>query len=228
MAPTLYHVPRTISSPIFQALLELNLVDKSVVVVETLTFAELKSPEHLARNPMGTSPAFTDEENEIAIWESGAVMTYLLEAYDDKFQLHPEPGRAPPAERAKFLHLQQYIIATVYPFLATLFIHMLKQKEEQDLKYVDEAKSKWRTLLAPTLMKFLGDSPYFMGEKLSAIDLLVAKPLNNASSLGILSDFPELEAVFQRVKCLKSFAIAYGAEQSESPSQKLVLVPASD
>ena len=57
--PTLYHVPKTISSPIAQILIDLNLAE-TTVHIETLAFADLKSPEHLARNPMGTSPTFVD------------------------------------------------------------------------------------------------------------------------------------------------------------------------
>jgi glutathione S-transferase len=226
MPPTLYHVPKTISSPIYQALLELNVVDKPVKV-ETLTFAQLKSPEHLARNPMGTSPAFTDEEHDIAIWESGAVLTYLLDLYDKDFALQPQPGKSLPSQRANFLHLQQYILATVYPFVATLYIHTLKRKEDQDQAYVENSKDKWRTLLAPTLIRFLGDAPYFMGETLSVIDLLAAKPLNNVNSMGMLSEFPTLHAVFQKVYSLPSFAKAYSAPE-EAPCiecRSMLMIP---
>eukprot|EP00985_Skeletonema_marinoi_P002303 scaffold965_cov118-Skeletonema_marinoi.AAC.1 len=210
MAPTLYHVPRTISSPIVQILLELGVKD---VNIETLTFAELKSPAHLARNPMGSSPAFTDEDNGIAIWESGAVLTYLLETYDTQHKFHPKQGTATPLERANFLHLQQYIIATVYPFLASLFLQTLKPEHEQDQGYISSAKEKWLTLLAPTLTGFLGGQPFFMGNAISSIDFLIAKPLNNAKSLDLLEQFPDLDALFKRVSCMPSFAKAYDMEE---------------
>jgi glutathione S-transferase len=212
MAPTLYHVPKTISSPIVQALSILNLIDNPIKV-ETLTFDDLKSREHLARNPMGSSPAFV--YGNIEIWESGAVLTYLLETYDTEGKLHPQPGNCPPAQRAKFLHLQQYIIATVYPFLSSLYIHTLKPEKEQDQVYVRQAKAKWRALLGPVLVKFLGDAPYFMGDQLTVIDLLVAKPLNNVNSMSMLKEFPTLDAVFQKVSALPSFAEAYNLKDSK-------------
>jgi len=210
MALTLYHVPRTISSPIVQILLELAVED---VNIETLTFAQLKSPSHLARNPMGTSPAFTDEDTGIAIWESGAVLTYLLETYDTQHKFHPKQGAVSPLERAKFLHLQQYIIATVYPFLASLFLHTLKPEHEQDHGYISSAKEKWLTLLAPTLTEVLGEQPFFLGNHISSIDFLIAKPLSNAKSLNLLEQFPNLDALFSRVSCMPSFAIAYDTEE---------------
>ena len=104
--------------------MELNLVDNPVKV-ETLSFADLKTPAHLSRNPMGSSPTFVDEERSIQIWESGAVLQYLLEEYDTNFKLYPQPGVAKPRDRAKFLHVQQYITATVYPFVASLFAKWL-------------------------------------------------------------------------------------------------------
>lgn len=230
-SPTLYHVPRTISSPIVQVLSDLEAVagcdGEDRVKIETLTFADLKTPEHLAKNPMGTSPTFVDESNGIAIWESGAVLTYLLEVYDPDYKLHPSPSSS-KLERANFLHLQQYIIATVYPFVASLFIHTLQPEEEQDKDYVENAKDQWRTLLAPTLTKFLGDSRFFMGDNISAIDYLVTKPLGNADSLGLLdeNDFPGLRAVYEEIRKTPSYQLAYTTNRKVGTRRSLVLLPA--
>ena len=214
--PTLYHVPRTISSPIYQTLLHLNL--SQTIQVETLTFADLKTHAHLTRNPMGTSPAFTDEHEGIAIWESGAVLSYILQVYDTTYELHPNPQSCSKMELAKFLHLQQFIITTVYPFVASLYIHTLKPVEEQDEKYIQAAKEKFITLLAPTLMTFLhseqDDGPFFFS-KISAIDYLVAKPLNNAKDLGLLDSFPELRNLLDRIQSLPSFAVAYKIQNDD-------------
>jgi glutathione S-transferase len=122
--PTLYHVPKTIFSPIYQILLHLHLTP-DVIQVKTLTFSDLKSPQHLDRNPMGTSPAFTDDQEGIAIWESGAVLSYILQMYDTSYQLHPNPKSCSKLAFAKFLHVQQFIIATLYPFIASSYIHTL-------------------------------------------------------------------------------------------------------
>ncbi len=221
----MYHVPRTISSPIVQAILELNLLDHPIRV-ETLTFADLKSASHLAINPMGTSPAFTSP-GPIVMWESGAVMTHILETYDVHHQLHPPPpplssssssstkeeDHAQRILRAKYLQLQQYLIATVYPFIASLYIHTFKPQDEQDATYVAQASDKWRTLLGPTLATWLGDGPYFLGSTLSAIDLIVTKPLTNVHAMNMLQDdFPTLYQLYQRVTELPSYARAYQAQ----------------
>ena len=113
---------------------------------------------------MGTSPAFPDSDKGIVVWESGAVLTYLLEAYDTSFRFHPVPlsniEASNAQSRAKLLHIQQYMIATAYPFIASLLIHSLKPKDQQDSEYLENGKEKWLTLLGPTLANWLGDSDF--------------------------------------------------------------------
>jgi glutathione S-transferase len=221
---TLYHVPKTISSPIVQVLLEMGACEVDIV---TLDFAGLKSPSHLAINPMGSSPAFQD--GDLKMWESGAVLLYLLETYDTSHAFHPPPGTGAP--RGKFFQIQQYIIATVYPFISSLYIHTLKPIEEQDLVYVETAKGKWRALLGPTLVKALGGGPYLLGQQRTAIDFLICKPLNNIKAMGMLSETPTLEALFTTVSSLPSFSQAYdnhAAPLLNLEKRCMVLVPGGE
>ena len=111
--------------------------------------------------------------------------------------MHPPPS-APQRDRALFLHLQQFVIATIYPFLASLYIHTFKLIDEQDEEYIASAKDKWRTLLAPTLVTFLGTNNYFVGNKLSAIDFWMCKPSVNANSMRVLKEFPTLMAHYEK------------------------------
>lgn len=203
MFPKRYRLPFTKPSS------ELGLSEEQIQV-QILAFPDLKSPEHLARNPMGTSPTLTDKENDIAIWESGAVLKYILTTLDPDFRLHPNPQPCSKINLANFLHIQQFIITTVYPFLASLFIHTLQPAEKQNSKYIEIAKETFQTRLGPFLAKFLGKGPYFLGNKVSAIDYLVAKPLNNVHALGMLEqESPTLYKLFQRIRCRTSFEIAY-------------------
>ena len=41
--------------------------------------ADLQTPEYLKLHPLGQVPVVVDDE--VTIWESGAIMTYLLDVY---------------------------------------------------------------------------------------------------------------------------------------------------
>ncbi len=91
---------------------------------------------------MGTPPTLVDVDLGIAIWKSGAVLTYLLESYDTDYTFRLDPPTAAPKDWADYWHLQQYILATVYPFLASLVVHViLKPPERQDGTYRETAKN---------------------------------------------------------------------------------------
>jgi glutathione S-transferase len=201
-----------------------------------MSFSHLKSESYKKINPMGTSPAFQDEDLGITIWESGAVLDFLLERYDKDDLFHPAPinersSKEEICTRAKYQQLKQYIIATVYPFVASMFVHSLKAAERQDEAYMEAAKRKWSKVFGPILSEWLGDGPYFLGEKLSAIDFLAAKPLNNAKAMGLLRTFPALEALFECVSSRPTFTMAYeGLEKGRELSmirvdRSIIMVP---
>mmetsp|Transcript_44352 Transcript_44352/g.73909 ORF Transcript_44352/g.73909 Transcript_44352/m.73909 type:complete len:207 (+) Transcript_44352:226-846(+) len=200
---TLYHIPRTISSPIVQTLLELG-VSEDKVKVQEMTFASIKLPDYLQVNPMGTSPAFKD--GDLHLYESGAIMSHLLETLDAGHKMHPAPGSP---TRALYLQHFFFVITTVYPFLAKLFLHTLQPADKQDAKFVADSRAKWLTVMGPSLVASLGDKPYLLGDEASAVDFLLGKPLNNADAMGLLATFPTLQALFKRVSDRETFTKAY-------------------
>ncbi|CAB9509378.1 S-transferase-like protein [Seminavis robusta] len=245
MPPTLYHVPRTISSPLVQLILELDLIDQGAIVVQEMSFADLKKPEHLAINTMGTSPAFQCTQMGLCMWESGAILDYLLERHDTDYQFHPPPTTptSTPDEirlRTKYLQLKQFIIATVYPFIASMYIHALTHGQNLDEEYMAAAKQKCHACMGPALATALGDKPYFLGDNISVIDLLAAKPLGNAHALGLIAEeAPTLVDLLERIQARPTYRMAYEGlakrheqalaesvvEVEEPNDQELVLVP---
>lgn len=202
--PTLRHVPRTLSSPIVQALLELDCVPDKVIV-KTLTFADLKTPEHLALSRAGQVPVLS--QGDLTISESGAIMMYLLEMLDSGHRLHPAPQAV---DRPVYLYLFMFAQATVYPLLANLFMHVkLIPESEQDAAFVQKSKATWSSIIAPELTSRLGGKAFMIGDTVCAADLFLAKPLMNASELGMLEAHPKLKSWFERVSARPTWAPAY-------------------
>jgi len=78
------------------------------------------------------------------------------------------------------------------------------------------------------LERFLGTGPYFLGSEVSAVDFLAAKPLNNASDIGLLECFPSLSGLLDRIRSRPTYALAYesnGTAASASTTKTLSPTP---
>ncbi|KAG9228904.1 glutathione S-transferase Ure2-like protein [Amylocarpus encephaloides] len=57
-----------------------------------VAIADVKKPEYVAVNPNGRLPSLVDPNFDITIWESGAIIEYLIERYDKENKISFAPG----------------------------------------------------------------------------------------------------------------------------------------
>lgn len=119
---------------------------------------EQKSPEYLAVNPNGKIPALVDDEGPegpIAVFESGAILTYLAEK-TGKLMPSSGPGRYAVMEWVYFA------IGGPGPMMGQ-YQHFIKFAKEQVPYAIERYKAETERLLE-VLDKRLADNRYLAGD----------------------------------------------------------------
>ncbi|KAH8703372.1 glutathione S-transferase [Talaromyces proteolyticus] len=154
-------------------------------------YGEVKSPSYLAINPNGRLPSIHDPNTGITVWESGAIIEYLIERYDTteprKLSFAP---KTPEAEHARqWLYLQTTGQGPYYG-QGYWFMKFHSEKIQSAVdRYVNEAKRVTGVLdgwLAKQKEEFKGepgDGPWLVGNKLSYADLAFI-PWQRGARLG--------------------------------------------
>lgn len=81
---------------------ELNLPND----IRHIEHADIKKPAYLAINPNGRIPAIQDPNTGITLWESGAIIEYLVERYDTEHRISFAPGTPEAAAAKQWLFFQ--------------------------------------------------------------------------------------------------------------------------
>lgn len=159
---TLYHAPQTRSFRALWFLEELGAPYRLVPL--NLELGEQKSPDMLARHPMGKVPLV--EVDGHAVWETPAIIAHLSD-------LHPDAGLAPPAgtpERADFYRWLSFGTAVMEPaFMDKMMGHA-----------VNPVQAGWGDFetMKLALGQGLRAGDWLVGDRFSGADVLVGANLN--------------------------------------------------
>lgn len=169
---------------------------------QLLTFAELKEAEHLARQPFGQIPTYSD--GEVALFESGAIVLHIAERHGG---LLPDD----PAARSRAVGWMFAALSTVEPPIVERSMAMMLERDRpwftDRMAMLDDAV---RVRLSQ-LSARLGDAPWLDGE-FSAGDLMMVSVLRRLSSSGLLDDYPTLAAYVARGEVRPAWRRAFDAQ----------------
>lgn len=167
-----------------------------------VSFAQLKQPEHRARQPFGQIPAF--EHNGFTLFESGAIIHHLAQQHEG---LLP----ADPQVRARAVTWMFAAVGTVEPPIV--------EREQADFT---DAGQPWysRARLAMLderirvrlrdLANWLGDRHWLEGT-FTAGDLMMVMVLRRVDE-WLLEEFPTLVAYVRRAEARPAYQRAYAAQ----------------
>jgi glutathione S-transferase len=152
-----------------------------------------RSPEHLARHPLGHVPVL--EERGQFIFESGAICMHLADLFPEK-RLLPPPGTV---DRAHAYQWVLFSIAEMEPPLIVLSAEAKKPDVEKNAAVADEARERFRKT-ATTHEAVLRDRKYLVGDAFGVADVMVGATLAWARSMRLVDALPSLEGYLGRLR----------------------------
>jgi glutathione S-transferase len=142
---------------------------------------DLKSDEHRARHPLGRVPVL--EDDGIQIWESGAIIDYILER-------HKNGGLKPSVDSdtfPKYLQWFHYCEGMVMPSMNTIVVHtLLLPEERRDATVLGQAQRLLARALEP-VNEALEGNDYLIGN-FSGADFMLGHSCFMSNNLGCVSD----------------------------------------
>ena len=144
----LYGGARSRASIVQWYLEELSIAYEFVLL--DMAAGEHQQPEYLAINPMGKVPALVD--GDFKLWESGAILLYLAEKYDQAATSLEERGI-----------WSQWVLFANSTLATGLFIEASREKEVPKL--------------LTALEKILNQTPYILGSEFTVVDVAVGSIL---------------------------------------------------
>lgn len=165
----------------------------------------LAPPELRAVHPLGKSPVLDD--GDIRVAETGAIIEYLLDAYDPEGRLRPARGTADGRRFTYWLHYAEG--SAMPPLLLKLVFARMPGRAPGLLRPIIKgvAAQAQRTFIDPQLKANadwqeaeLAATGWFAGPRFSAADIMMSFPLEAAASRAIdLSAYPNIDRFLETV-----------------------------
>lgn len=163
---------------------------------------DLKSDEHRERHPLGRVPVLDD--GEIRIYESGAIVEYILER-------HKNGGLKPAVDSPDYPNYLQwfhYCEGMVMPPINTIVVQtVLLPPERQDETVLGQAQRLLAKALGPVNEALEGNN-YLIGD-FSAADVMLGHSCFMSNRLGCVSeDMIHLKSYVQKITERPAFKTA--------------------
>lgn len=175
--------------------------------LKLIDFPDMKKEPYESLNPNGRVPAIEDPNTGITLWESGAIIEYLVETYDKENKISFAPGSKEYFEAKQWLFFQ---VSGQGPYFgqAVWFTVYTPEKLPAVIdRYVNEIRR-----VSGVLDRVLKDREFLVGGKFSYADAAFVTwyviMYLFADQLNIEKNFPSLSAWLERMKARPAVAKA--------------------
>lgn len=177
--------------------------------VKSVPYDKIKSEPFISVNPNGRLPAIEDPNTGITLWESGAIVEYLVETYDKDHKISFTAGTTDYFLAKQYLHFQ---MSGQGPYFGQA-VWFLKFHPETVVsaqeRYINEIKR-----VTAVLESILKGKQFLVGGKLSYADVaflpwysLVESPLLGGK-VDLAKDYPSVKAWLDRTRASNGVAKA--------------------
>lgn len=174
----LYHSPLTRSVRILWLLEELGLPYE----LETREFADPAPTPFAQKTPSGKFP--TLEDGEVVLFESGAILEYILERYGEG---RLAPGIGSPL-RARFLQWIHFSESTAFAGLGNIAWHTRFRQNADEMPQAMEDYRGWAAAAFDQLERELEGRPFILGDEFSGADVMLGYTVLVGRAFGILGE----------------------------------------
>jgi glutathione S-transferase len=187
---TLFHSPRSRSSRIIFLLEELE-APYEIKIVTTRNREGTGAADPANPHPLGKVPAISDDG--VIVFESAAITLYLTDRFP-KNDLAPVVG---DRERGAYLSLLAYYAGVLEPALISKFMNWEIPRPTAGWVGIDEA--------LPVLVQRLSQSPYLLGARFSAADILYGTTFAMLSQGPLMPSSPVIAEYVKRITARPAF-----------------------
>ncbi|KAL2867166.1 glutathione S-transferase family protein [Aspergillus lucknowensis] len=172
-----------------------------------LDIKQIKEEPFTLINPNGRLPAIEDPNTGIAIWESGAILEYLVETYDKELKISFEHGSKDYFFAKQWLHFQMSGQGPYFGQFAWFTRYHPEKLQSAIDRYLNEIRR-----VSSVMDGVLKSREYLVGGKFSYVDAAFLPWFDNVplftDIIDYKTEYPDLWAWLERIRARPALAIA--------------------
>jgi glutathione S-transferase len=165
-------------------------------------FGRTREPDYLAKNPNALVPTI-EEEDGFTLWESNAILRYLVRTRAPGNRIHPDDPRA-AAECDRWMDWQA--TALNRPMTTIFFTWVRIPEPERNYKAAEAARAEAEALWAMLDARLAG-RPFICGDALTTADIALGPYVHRWFALPIArAEMPALRGWYDRLLARPAYA----------------------